>query len=319
MKNLTVMLGRTFVVAMFVVATPAAAEEPKLTPAEVLIKAGKDSSDAGQWVDAAKFFDQSYAIEPLPRTAALLGRAQIMAGNELVGAANLELFLREEKQFPPGLKEAALELLARAKLKIVTVTLQVNQPGAELFVDGTRIEDKRSSWPLYLPVGEHSFEAKKAGFVPANFRGGFVAGEAVKVPMVLSPIGSGSRDDESKGMNPRQVTAYAVGGGLLLGAIGTGIYAGVTYGPTLKSRTAYEVANRELCDPLCLKHYNAYRNGAARLQGLTITTAVLAAAGLGTLGFAALNKWSAATPPQTGRVSWVVVPSLGGMVVQGSW
>ncbi|MBK9259423.1 MAG: hypothetical protein IPM54_06250 [Polyangiaceae bacterium] len=318
MKNLTVMLGRTLVATMFVVATPAWGQEAPLTPAQTLFESGREASNAGRWPDAIRMFSESYKLEPTPRTAAWLGRAQVESGDYVAGAANLELYLREEKEPSEKMKQSVTKTLARAKEKVVTVELVINQPDAEVFVDKQPVEPKRVTWPIYLLPGGHSFEVKKAGFTPRVFSGNYAVGQSARLPVTLDPEpkkAEPGHGDKPAGWAPEAKVGFAVAGGLGAVAVGTGIGALATY---FAARDAYPEGgkcNRQQ-DPACGQDYEKLDGP---LQGLTLTMTVSGALAAGALVYAAMRPRNGERQSGSTNTGLMVVPTVGGMMVLGTF
>lgn len=328
MKNLTVILGRTLVATMFVVATPAWGQQPQApqppqppqTPAQTFFAEGKEAAEAERWEKAAKLFAQSFQLEQIPKTAGWLGRALVESGDFVAGANYLEFFIREEKQ-PSKMKEAAQEMLASVKSKIATVTFDLNPPDAEAFVDGNRIEDKRLTWPFHVSPGEHSFEFKKAGYIPRAIRGKYAAGDPQVIQVKLDPVvekngnGQGATPGKASGLAPEAKVGFAVAGGLALVAVGTGIGAIATLGP---AKDAYPPGGRcyLATDPECGREYE---NLSGTVEGLTWTATISSGLALGAFIFAVTRPRTGQPSTGSAKVGLMVVPTVGGMAISGVW
>jgi len=316
MKNLTAIIGRTVVATMFVVATPAWGQAPtgattapatSLTPAQTLFESGKIAFKEERWPDALQMFTESYKLEPLPKTAAWLGRVQVKSGDYATAAGNLELYLREEKQQSEAAKQIVLDALALAKGKIVTVQLDVTPSDATVTIDKQPIDPNRVTWPIYLIPGGHSFGVQKPGFVPYKHEEIYKPGDTPTIKADLHPA---VVDDGKKkpGVPPLAIAGFVVSGGLLVTSGITGILANVA------SQNAADAA-REYRDADFHEQYD---------RSTAFSAVALASLGVGVgVGVAALihtravQKSSAmASAP---KMSWIAVPTPGGIVVQGAW
>ena len=313
MKNLSVIVGRTLVAMALVVATPAWGQTGPATPAQALFDSGKKAVEEERLPDALKMFAESYKLDPQPRTAAWLGTAQALTGDYVAAATNFELYLREEKQPPAKMQQKITESLADAKKKVVTVTFELDPAPLEASVDGARIEEKQLSWPLYLAPGEHSFEFKKEGCSPKTVNAKYAAGlpQVVRAKLDCAKSGNGQGNGQQGklgnggGVAPEAKIGFVVAGGLAAVAIGTGIGAMVTYGPT---RDAYVA-----------KDVQTYEDHRHTLEGLSWTATISSALAVGALAYAVTRPRSEQASNNAPRVGLMVAPTVAGMAISGTW
>ena len=317
MKNLTAIIGRTLVATMFLVATPAWGQSPPPSTAQSLFTEGKEAAEAERWEKAAKLFDQSFQLEKIPKTAGWLGRALVESGDFVAGANYLELYLHEEKQ-PSKMMEAAQEMLVAIKPKIATVTFELIPPDTEVSLDGKPIESKRLTWPLHISPADHSFEFKKAGYLPRTIQGKYAVGDPLVIQVKLEPVvekngdGHAGRPIKAAGLAPEAKIGFGVAGALGLVALGTGIGAMMTYGPANDAYPEGGVCKTQKCVDDFDKLYSP-------LQGLTWTATISGGLALGALVYAVTRPRNGQPSKNSANVGLMVTPSIGGVVISGVW
>jgi len=325
MKKLVKGRSPTFVPAMLLVAVPAMADAPAKSQADIFYDEGVAAADRKQWLTAAALFEKSFAADPVMITLAQWGRALVMVGNYVDGADKLERFTREAKDAPPELVTEVQGLLRQAKENIVSVSVDIDQGGATLFVDGKRIEDDRSAFPVYLLPGNHSFEARKDGFVTATDGGKFAAGENVRIRLKLVPV---EVKTQAPAMGkPRRMDPIAIGlgigGGLVLaGGIATGIAALATASTMSDLKAKYDrlaAPDGHCYASQCTPIYDDYESRAHRLPGLTIASIAMTAVGATGLTYGIVRSRPSTKKTDSGKVSVMVSPMFGGMAVMGNF
>jgi hypothetical protein len=332
MKNGKTTFGQTLVATLLLATTPAIAQqtptaaptEPASAPTPVdaqkaealrLLKEGVEAAKADNWPLAHKHFTQSVELDPVPFTIMQLGRAELMLGNAAQAAEHFEYYLLEtclldEKRCDAQIEGAVRKLFEEAKAKCATVRLAVNAPGAEIYVDDKRIDDKHLSGRVYLPPGPHTFEAKKRGYASASRQSDLVAGTQIDLALTLTPQirTDDARQNDARVDNRWLKANLGVAGGLVLLGVGAAIGANVAH-PSNSER-------QSLSD-------NEYNNRQVMKGGFTYASiaSFVGAAAVGgvTLGyvFTRSNQSGDAKSPPKAAVR--IVPTLGGVVVQGNW
>ncbi|MRG98047.1 hypothetical protein [Polyangium spumosum] len=296
------------------------------TEVKRLFEEGQVAAGFAQWEKARTAFGKAFALRPLPQIALNLGRAEVKVGDALSGAEHLQYFLREEPNPDPAEVAAAQALIKEAKPKIVTVTMKVEPADAEVLVDGRPIEKQLLPGPIFLPPGTHSFEAKKDGFQGASQSLELSAGAEVGVPLKLGAVGGGGGlvgdpvDPGKKSPPPKDKTWMYVGagvsGGLLLLGIGTAIGGKVAQDQAFDAARNVGCSGDQECKPL-------YEQRASMVEGLAYTSLIsfigAGAVGTVTLIHALSGKKQTADTKEASMASFVVVPTVGGIVVQGTW
>jgi len=316
MKNLSVIVGRTLVAMTLVVATPAWGQDAPLTPAQTLFESGKKAVEEERWPDALKMFTEAYKLEPQPRTAAWLGRVQVASGDYAAGAANLELYLREEKQPPEKMKAKVMETLADAKKKIVTLQLTIEPSDAAVSVDKQPIDPKRVSWPIYVIPGGHTVEVQKSGFETYRVEETYKPGDAPTIHAALKPeIVDDGKKKPGGTLPPLAIAGFAVGGGLLVTSAITGIVANVANQNAADAARGTGCAPRSECKAIFDEQYP---------MSTTFSIVALATLGAGIgVGVGTLvYTLKASKPSDTAnapKTSLNILPTPGGIIVRGAW
>lgn len=319
MKNLTAIIGQALVPMMLLMATPAWAQDPPLTPGQTLFESGKKAFEEERWPDALKMFTDAYKLEPLPKTAAWLGRVQAKMGDYVAAADNLELYLREEKQIPEKARQNVEQELARAREKIVTMRVTVEPADASVSVDKLPLDPKRASSPIYLLPGGHLVDVQKAGFEPYRFEQSYKPGDTPTINAVLKPVVVNDVKNPQGGVPPLAIAGFVVSGGLLVTSAITGIAAKVAndkaYDAVYGAVHGTGCVTDAKCKPIYDEQYG---------RSTTFSIVALASLGVGVgVGVATLVYTVKASKSSDGanatKTSWNIVPTPGGILVRGTW
>jgi hypothetical protein len=119
----------------------------------------------GDFASASLKFQRAHALSEDPR---LLWNAAA-AEKQLRRYARMYLlvsrYLKEgETMLTPAEKSDAAELLRTVEQFVAQLVVNVNEPGAELFIDGASVATLPSPDPLYVDMGSRKFLLRKAGF-----------------------------------------------------------------------------------------------------------------------------------------------------------
>ncbi|WP_437719796.1 hypothetical protein [Sorangium sp. So ce861] len=148
---------------------------------------GVKAANAGKWEKARQFILESFQLEPTAAKAANLGAVELRAGKPRDAAEHLAFFLREAQEIRPRDRDKAEGMLAEAKAKIGTVTVQV-EAGAEVLVDGQPVGTAPLDRPVFVEPGSRRFEARKPGTGSATQELQVQAGSAPEVQLTLATI-----------------------------------------------------------------------------------------------------------------------------------
>jgi hypothetical protein len=156
------------------VAVPAVAQEPtqsEMAVARRLFRAGLAAARAGDWEQALREFERSYAVAEVPVTLFNLAGAQVQNG-QLVAA--MESYQRFLPQATTGraraYRSAAEEAVARLEPRVphVRITATGARPGDELRIDGETTSLGVLDTDLPLDPGDHSIALARDGLVVAS-------------------------------------------------------------------------------------------------------------------------------------------------------
>jgi hypothetical protein len=291
-----------------------------------LFDEGQAAATAQQWGKAKAAFSKAYTLLRLPQIAMHLGRAEVRGGDFVAGIEHLQSFLKEKPDADRAEVEAVQELLTEAKAKIATVTLKVDQPGAEVLVDGTVLQEKSLGRPLYLLSGAHTFEVRKKGYLGMPKHLELSAGAEVGVFLNLVPTADApvevktvpARREVGPSSHGGLISAMSIGsGGLLAAGIGSFVWWRV------ERDRAFDVAKGEgscTTEDACEKLYEYH---ASRSENIGYVSMALLGSAVVT-GVPSLIAWAITKKSQTNAVksretSFMVVPTVGGIRVQGTW
>lgn len=149
--------------------------------------------------------------------AANLGDVELLNGKARIAAEHLSYALRE---FPaggkPALRQQLTKRLAEARQLVLAVHVEVNKPGAEVFVDGQSIGRAPIADEVFVDPAGCTVEAKLDGFADARQAVAPAKGGAANVTLTLVP----------KAERRSVVPAVVLGGVAVIGlASGIGLLA----------------------------------------------------------------------------------------------
>jgi tetratricopeptide (TPR) repeat protein len=152
------------VVAGYLFCSPAARaqDDPTTTAAaRERFKEGVAYFDRKEYEKARAAFLQAYALKKHPAVLLNLAQSELRSGHERDAAMHFSQYLREATDASAAERDVAQAGLASARAALIEVVVSVDEPGAEIFVDGTAEGSSPLSDPLFLEPGSHSIEAKK--------------------------------------------------------------------------------------------------------------------------------------------------------------
>ncbi len=127
--------------------------------------AGSRAFERGDATTALMHMRRAFALQPDYRNAGGLGQIELHLGRYRDAAEHLEQSLRE---YPaagdPEAKGLVMQGFAEARARVVTLTLEGQQPGVELLVDGEVVATLPVEHDLFIEPGEHTFHFRKTGF-----------------------------------------------------------------------------------------------------------------------------------------------------------
>jgi hypothetical protein len=279
----------------------------------------------------------SFERKPDAKTAANLGRVELIAGKPRDAAEHLSFFLREAQSVSNQDRQATEEMLAQAKAKIGTVAIQVDAQGAAVLLDGQRVGTSPLVGPVFVEPGSRRIEVRKEGFDPASTVFNVAAGSAPTVELTLSrviapvqkPVPPMEDPPATGGQNWR---TWAIAGSVGLATVGVGVGTGFSVAAGRKNAAALDERDRlvfqtTMGNSICPNKANDARCGAlTKFAKDRDTYRDVAIAGFMVGGVAAAGALVSALwkPSRPGRSAdkeraLLIVPSPQGIVVTGAF
>jgi hypothetical protein len=166
---------------------PAEAESPSPAYAEH-IKSALSETALGNFAEAREHFRRAHAIDPSARTLRGLGMVEFELSHYVDSARFLSEALRSNvKPLSGKLRSETEALCERARQYVGSVQVVTDPRSAAVIVDGAVI-DLDASRTVTLPVGDHSFEVRSDGRLPAKQVVKVDGGETVRLVLTLVPV-----------------------------------------------------------------------------------------------------------------------------------
>ncbi len=108
-------------------------------------------------------FLQAYALKKHPAVLLNLAQSELRSNHEADAAKHFAAYLRESKDASDSERTAAEAGLNATKAMVAEVSVNVDESGAEVFVDNSSEGISPLAGPVYVTPGSHSFEARKGG------------------------------------------------------------------------------------------------------------------------------------------------------------
>jgi hypothetical protein len=304
------------------------------TRVEKLYNAGVAAAGKKQWEKARSLFEEAFKLKPVPQIAANLGNTELELGRAREAAEHFEYFLREDKAAKRTDREAVQALLERATAKIGTLQVTVDVEGAEVLIDGRTVGKSPLAAPIYVDPGSYTIEARAPGRTPASQQAALAAGAKLsinlKLPLKVADTGPVGPTKPPPAEEPWRTPLFYTSIGL--GVVGLGLGIGFTAAAASKNGAVEDEALRLrlhtstadlICprgvenDPRCTTLYELVKT---RDKFTSIAIGGYALAGLGAAGALALALTRPkGTPDEKNASKVMVVPTLSGMVVSGSF
>ncbi|HRI72301.1 MAG TPA: PEGA domain-containing protein [Polyangium sp.] len=211
---------------------------------EKLYNDGVAAAKRQQWDKAEQFFEEALLLNPDPEIAANLGYAELSGGKAREAAEHLYYYLQEDKSADSAARAEIQALLDKAQAKIVTVKVNVDQKGAEIYINGFYSGQSPLNKRIFLNPGRYLFEAKKRGMNPGSQALDLQASYDIPVNLVMGEatigtvLSNGMVRVEEKAPRWHQPLHYA---SLGAGLVGLGLSVGFTTGFWVQE----EVAKRQ--------------------------------------------------------------------------
>jgi len=162
----------------------AADDEATIAMARERFKEGVQYFDAKEYDKARAAFLQAYALKRHPAVLLNLAQSELRAGREADAAEHFAQYLREHKEATEAEKSSAESGLAAAKAQVAEISIQVDEEGAAITVDGSAEGTSPLGRPAYLRPGTRTIVARKAGR-DASAQITATAGQSITVSLKL--------------------------------------------------------------------------------------------------------------------------------------
>lgn len=215
-------------------------------------RTGYAAIERRDWAEAQRTFEELWREAPTYDVALHLGHAEFQLGRYREAAEHLAFGVAH---LPPGeseaLRERSVLALEQARTKVGTLAISVNQPSAEVHIDGALIGTAPFDGDRFVVPGRHRVEASLPGYQPASMMVEIRAGEQQEIVLELTPLakppstlpahegvdsGKAQPSNESSALEPREMVLI---GGIAL--TGVAAVTRVVFG--LKSSSAADRAD----------------------------------------------------------------------------
>jgi len=126
-------------------------------------KEGVAFFDQKQYDKARVAFLQAYALKKHPAVLLNLAQSELRSGHEVDAAKHFSAYLRESTAVSDAERQAAEAGLSATKSAVALLDVNVDESGAEIYVDGSLEGISPLPGALYVSPGAHSVEARKGG------------------------------------------------------------------------------------------------------------------------------------------------------------
>jgi PEGA domain len=142
----------------------------------------------GQWDGARTSFNAAFDASKNPR---VLFNVAVCEKNLGRYARAIEIFKKEldegKGQLAPDEEADVRAQIAGLERYVAQVTIEVSEPGADIYVDDAKVGVSPLAAPISAPVGERHIRVSKVGFADARDTIDLKAGSSGKVTLKLSP------------------------------------------------------------------------------------------------------------------------------------
>jgi hypothetical protein len=149
-----------------VAATPISAraeDDATIAMARERFKEGVQFFDQKQFDKARAAFLQAYALKRHPAVLLNLAQSELRSDHEADAAKHFSQYLREHKEASEAERQSAEAGLSAAKAELAELTVNVDEEGATVTVDGTTEGQTPLPGSLFLRPGAHSITVRKDG------------------------------------------------------------------------------------------------------------------------------------------------------------
>jgi hypothetical protein len=193
-----------------IITSRARAEDDPTTTAAARerFKEGVAHFDRKEYEKARAAFLQAYALKKHPAVLLNLAQSELRSGREHDAAKHFTQYLREATDGSAAERESAQTGLSTARAAVIELTVTVDEPGAEVLVDGTPEGIAPLADPIFLLPGSHVLEAKKGEkSVTQNISG--KAGEKKETRLALAAPAAAATPKRDEGQPQQEPEAEA--------------------------------------------------------------------------------------------------------------
>lgn len=237
----------------------APSDETTVAMARERFKEGVAFFDKKEYDKARVAFLQAYALKKHPAVLLNLAQSELRSSHESDAAKHFSAYLRESKDASDSERQAAEAGLTATRALVAEVTVNVDEGGAEVFVDSSSEGVSPLAGALFVMPGTHTIEAKKAGKT-ATLQLNANAGRQLTAnlslaPKLAAPPASPAQGEASEPRSEPPAPFEPSGGrkpfftwlvGSPVGVVGlglTGVGLGVGIGGALASNHSYNNAD----------------------------------------------------------------------------
>lgn len=298
-------------------AAPTASERSVAVP---LVIEGRARFEAQQYAAALELFKRAHEIAKAPTTGLDLAKTYEALG-QLIEARKLAVEVANSP-IEPNEKPAFADARADAKMAIEALDsripfLRVHVVGppqsvARVSIDGKTLTAEEAGKPYAANPGKHTIVVDAPEYHASEVSVALVESETMPVELKLNPKDKKPQPPKptpntntSSRLAPEAKIGFVVAGGLAAVAIGTGIGAMVTYGPTR--------------DAFVAKDTPTYEDHRHTLEGLAWTATISGALAVGALAYAVTRPRNTLPSNNAPKVGLMVAPTVAGMAISGTW
>ena len=115
-----------------------------------------------QFAEALESFRRAYRLRPHPSVLVNIANCYMNLDRPADAAATFERFLGDPTANPPPQQRAEVErALTEARSRMATITVIVNPPGSDVYLDGDLVGSSPLRQPLRTGPGPHVIEARE--------------------------------------------------------------------------------------------------------------------------------------------------------------
>lgn len=229
------------------------------------------------------------ARDPQPHYIANLGISEVNAKRYRDGAEHIASYLRTVRTLSDEDRTVLLGMLKEAEEKIGLLTLHVDSPGADIFIDDKHVGLSPLQQPIYVDAGKHKIQILKDDVGHTRIieveAGSKPVLEIVVAPPPIATVISTPLVDKpiAPPPNPRntKIIYAGIASSAILGAVGIGTTIGATY----INGSSYEHWLYNGCVRANATCLNAFEEAQGK-KSILGTTAIVAFVGSGVIGLA---------------------------------